>query len=113
MNLFKLPSSVQSYRHIEATSDGVAVRHRITIALICALTLVVGFVLIGMSRVSDARSAAADPKAAQNLDMTDPRNANIISAMTIERGRLARGAESPTPGKAVAAPSGNVVDMTY
>ena len=113
MNSFKLPSRVQSCRHITATGKGATVRHRTTIAVICALTLVAGFVLIGMSRASDARSTVAVPAVVQNPVMTDPRNANIISAMTIERGRLVRGAESTGQDTAVVAPAGNVVDMTY
>lgn len=118
MNSFKLPSRVQSYRHITATGKGTTVRHRTAIAVICTLTLVAGFVLIGMSRASNARSNTHDSAAAvaatvQNPVMADPRYANVIGAMAIEQGRLVRGAESTARDAAVAAPAGNVVDMTY
>ena len=113
MDSFKLPSRVQSYRHIAAIGKGTTVRHRTAIAAICALTVVVGSVLISMSRASDARSAVAVAAAVPNPVITDPRNANIISAMTIERGRLVRGAGPNVQDAAIAAPGGNVVDTTY
>ena len=113
MDSFNLPSRLQSYRHITAVGKGATVRHRTAIAVICALTVVAGSVLISMNRASDARSAVAVAAAVPNPVITDPRNANIISAMTIERGRLVRGAGPNVQDAAIAAPGGNVVDTTY